>query len=93
MKSKYNFKKVIACNVTSCVFNENGQNCNLVKITISKGRGQSHFCKSFISFENEKDYNRPIENSEGAQKRADDCEEEYFDYGELMNDIEDKIDN
>lgn len=39
----------IICNVKNCVFNEKGCNCNLERVTISRGESEHHYCKSFIS--------------------------------------------
>ena len=41
----------IICNVKNCVFNEKGCNCNLERVTISRGESEHHYCKSFISKE------------------------------------------
>lgn len=45
MKSCCN--KGVCCNVKDCVHNENGCDCNLKQITVSKGTGDHHFCKSY----------------------------------------------
>ncbi|MBP3432037.1 MAG: DUF1540 domain-containing protein [Clostridia bacterium] len=44
----------VRCNVTKCVYNEKGCNCNKEVIDVSQGDGemmsngvQKHFCKSF----------------------------------------------
>lgn len=45
----------VRCNVTTCVYNENGCNCNKNIIDVSQGDkpmpngGQPHFCKSYIN--------------------------------------------
>ena len=52
-----NTNKGIACNVKGCIFNEGGQGCNLDKVKISKGEGNQHFCNSFISLQDENEYN------------------------------------
>jgi len=84
--------KSIACNVKDCVFNEHGCNCNLDKVTISKGSGENHYCKSFIPLEDEKEYDFPLENEERFQSHHNDIEsgEEYFNFGELIDEVEEK---
>lgn len=69
----------INCNVKNCVYNEKGCNCNLEKVTISQGKGDNHYCKSYIPFyeDNEKkSSNNNIESNE-----------EYFDFNDLIGDI------
>lgn len=85
--------KGIACNVKGCVFNEKGQGCNLDKVTISKGSGEHHFCKSYISLDDENEYNFPLENEERFHSKNVESGEEYFNFGELMDDIEEKLDD
>lgn len=41
--------KGVCCNVKDCVHNENGCDCSLKKITVSKGSGEHHFCKSYAN--------------------------------------------
>lgn len=46
MSEKMN--KGVCCNVCDCVHNENGCDCNLNKITVSKGTENGHhYCKSY----------------------------------------------
>lgn len=77
----------ICCNVKNCIFNEQGKDCNLDKVTISKGNGENHFCKSFISL-NE---NNVEENKKNTQQNYIESADEYFDYGEILDDIQDDI--
>ena len=53
--SDNSINKGISCNVSGCVYNEKGCNCNLERVSISKGNGSHHFCKSYISLNDEVD--------------------------------------
>lgn len=93
---KNDLNKGINCNVKNCVFNESGKGCNLDKVTISKGTGENHFCKSFISLEDENEYNFPLENEERFHTNNVESGEEYIDYGDVLDDIQEnleKLDN
>ncbi len=53
-----NLNKGISCNVSGCVYNEKGCNCNLERVSISKGSGMHHFCKSYIALNDEIEGNK-----------------------------------
>ena len=61
----------INCNVSDCVFNERGCNCNLERISISKESGESHICRSYIPFEDKKEGTTILNNSPSSY-------EDYF---------------
>lgn len=88
-----NTNKGIACNVKGCIFNEGGQGCNLDKVKISKGEGNQHFCKSFISLQDENEYNFSLDSKTQSSSQNVESSKEYFDFGELMNDIKEKLDD
>ena len=72
----------ISCNVRNCVFNERGCDCNLEKVSISRGEGGHHYCKSYVSLDNDLkiEQNESLINIESG--------EEYFDYKDLIDDVE-----
>ena len=71
----------IICNVKNCVYNEKGSNCNLDHVTISKGDGAQHYCKSFVPLvEDQESDKHKHENVESGQ-------DEYFDFDDLISDI------
>lgn len=50
----------VHCDVTDCIYNQNGHQCNKEVIDVSQGDGQpmpngiqKHFCKSFTESETE----------------------------------------
>ena len=45
----------INCNVSNCVYNERGCNCNLDRVSVSKGEGDEHFCRSYIPLVDKKE--------------------------------------
>ena len=45
----------INCNVSNCVYNERGCNCNLERVCVSKGEGDGHFCRSYIPLVDKKE--------------------------------------
>lgn len=92
MKNENSLNKGISCNVKGCIFNEDSQGCNLDKVSISKGDGNHHFCKSYIPFQDENEYKFPFEKQECITDNIE-SSEEYFDFGDLMEDIENKIDD
>ena len=74
--------KGIICNVKNCVFNEKGCNCNLDRVTISKGDSEHHYCKSFISKDsNEIDDQNNLINSNLNIESADENEiDDFFNF-------------
>ena len=61
----------INCNVSGCVFNEKGCNCNLERISISKGMGENHYCRSYIPLHDKKE-DEPIYPNDSSY------DDEYF---------------
>ena len=87
-----NINQGISCNVKECIYNEKGCNCNLDKVSISKGIGDEHYCKSFIPLHEERDYDFPLENEERFQSNNHHIEsgEEYLNFSQLIEDIEEQ---
>ena len=90
---KNSLNKGISCNVKGCVFNERGQGCNLDKVSISKGTGENHYCKSYIPLEDEREYKFPLENEERFHSQNVESSEEYFDYGQILEDIGENLED
>lgn len=85
---KNDLNEGINCTVKNCVFNEKGCNCNLEKVTISQGDGSHHYCKSYIS-KNDED----IEDKKEATLNVESGSDEYFDFNDLFNDLSTNRDN
>lgn len=83
MAYQNDINKGISCDVSGCVFNEHGCNCNLDKVSISKGSGLNHYCKSYIPLNDENEYKKPLSSIDNVESG-----DEYFNFGELMKDIE-----
>lgn len=81
--AKKDINEGISCNVRNCVYNEHGCDCNLERVCISRGEGGHHFCKSYISINDEEENTNTTLNVESG--------EEFFNYKNL-NDITDKDD-
>ncbi len=77
---KNDINEGIICNVKNCVYNEKGANCNLERVTISKGDGEHHYCKSFLPLNDED------EKQESANSNVE-SSDEYFDFNDLISDI------
>ncbi|MBP3344961.1 MAG: DUF1540 domain-containing protein [Clostridia bacterium] len=71
-------KHGIDCNVSNCVFNEHGCNCNLERINVSKGKGENHFCKSYIPLEENKKEEDSIFHDSPSSIESSPSIEEYF---------------
>ena len=71
-------KNEIQCNVKNCIYNERGCSCNLERVSISKGSGKHHYCKSYLPLneEEKQDNNSNVESGE-----------EYFDFNDFVSDI------
>ncbi len=90
---KNDLNRGIICNVKNCVFNEKGTNCNLERVTISKGEGKEHFCKSYISSETSNsnldniniEAGNDITINENSSSNIN--EEEYFNFDDLLEDV------
>lgn len=72
----------ITCNVRNCVFNEHGCDCNLERVCISRGDGGHHYCKSYVSL------NDDLKTEEQESLINVEASNEYFDYKELIEDVE-----
>jgi len=85
--NKKDINEGISCNVRNCVFNERGCDCNLERVCISRGDGGHHYCKSFVSLRDDiiPEKQESLINTEASV--------EYFDYKDLIDDIEEKEEN
>ena len=88
-----NLNQGISCNVKGCVFNEHGQGCNLDKVTISKGMGENHYCKSYIPLDDKDNNKTKSEKEKHCSLQNVENNAEYFNYEELFEEIEDKIED
>ena len=83
---KNDINKGIICNVKNCVFNEKGSNCNLERVTISKGEGEHHFCKSYIS-NNDSSFQENLQVEDKLSSSNVEASDEYFSFEDLLNDV------
>lgn len=79
---KHNINEGISCNVRNCVYNERGCDCNLERVSISRGNGGNHYCKSYVSLSD----NFNLEKQESFINVE--ASGEYFDFKDLVNNLE-----
>ena len=82
--NKKDINKGISCNVRNCVYNERGCDCNLDRVCISRGDGGHHYCKSYVSLSDDL---KPEQQEALINVEAS---EEYFDYKDLIEDVENR---
>ncbi len=50
MEDNFNNNEGVCCDVCDCVYNQDGCNCKMKTIKVTKGNNNNaHFCKSFES--------------------------------------------